>query len=193
MQATLPVNAFSEFFFGVGGNIRKFVFECCSLDILTSFGQTSWLCHVAIQSISTDNWVFFWHVLLYSLVHCHLFICICSHSLPKVWELTFHVCWILPWQVWEPTIHVCWILSQHLMTLKFRYIPLIFYIAFIAEADSFFKEPVDIAVQFSTTVFVEHFLWHTILHGRDPSLLWNLTAVTDKWQIAMRWLKMSMK
>ena len=57
------------------------------------------------------------------------------------------------------------------MALKFRYILLIFYIAFIAEADSFLKEPVDIAMQVSTTVFVGFSLQHTILHGRDPSSL----------------------
>ena len=59
-------------------------------------------------------------------------------------ELTFHVCWVLPQQVWEPTIHVCWILSPHPMTLKLGYVLLIFYIVFVAEADSLLKEPVNI-------------------------------------------------
>ena len=49
MQASLPVNAFLEFFFGVGGDIRKLVFECCPLYVLASFGQTSWLCRAAVQ------------------------------------------------------------------------------------------------------------------------------------------------
>ena len=36
-------------FFGVGGDIRKLVFECCPLDVLASFSQTSWLCRAAVQ------------------------------------------------------------------------------------------------------------------------------------------------
>ena len=58
MQATLPVNAFLEFFCGVGGDIRHFVFEYCFLDVLASFGQTSWLCCEAVQEYQMFEFFF---------------------------------------------------------------------------------------------------------------------------------------
>ena len=60
MQATpLPANEILEFFCGVGGDIRHFVFEYCALDVLASFGQTSWLCHEAVQEYIKGRLSFF--------------------------------------------------------------------------------------------------------------------------------------
>ena len=53
------VNVFLEIFCGVGGGIRHFVFEYCSLDVLTSFGQTSWLCCEAVQEYLKECLSFF--------------------------------------------------------------------------------------------------------------------------------------
>ncbi|EDR11719.1 uncharacterized protein LACBIDRAFT_324472 [Laccaria bicolor S238N-H82] len=59
MQTTKPVDAFSDFFFGEGRDVRTLVFECCSLDVLASFSQASWSCRAVVQEYLKQRLYFF--------------------------------------------------------------------------------------------------------------------------------------